>query len=302
MNVQLQHLTDAEYFAIPNRYHSSFTAALLTSPAAFHAAVRKETDNLDLGRYVHAIMSGTDALYSTGADLSQCKTGDGKATTSLNAKSVQDTIARWKAENPDAVVMSAGDLADGKKMAASLKKWEAQEGWTEALHREVCILWDDNKSRQCILKADAIFVCDGVLYVVDYKTNGKGLTAQNLRTSTGTYRYDCQAAHYCDGVAAAQKAGLLPDLPVEYCVLWVSSLPPFDAWRQTAGAGLLAGAAVDLDKAKARWFKGVADGVWQTAGELGLLPATMELPGWMSRGGSGSDLDYTDALGALENV
>lgn len=277
--MQLLHLSDAEYFAIPNRYHSSFTAALLTSPAAFHAAVRKETDNLDLGRYVHAIMSGTDALYSTGADLSQCKTGDGKATTSLNAKSVQDTIARWKAENPDAVVMSAGDLADGKKMAASLKKWEAQEGLT-VLHREVCILWDDTAGRPCIMKADAIAICNGTLVCLDYKSHGKPLSAKGLSNAAADYCYPSQGAHYLDGVAAAQKAGLLPGLPAEFRIAWVSTAAPFDAWVQDVDGEALEIGAADLEIAKARWWAGVQSGIWPTAGQLGLLPRKMTLPKW----------------------
>ena len=67
--VELLHLTDAEYFAIPNRFHASSTANLLQSPARYAAAEYEQTDSKDLGSYIHGLMSGDLArLHAVGFD------------------------------------------------------------------------------------------------------------------------------------------------------------------------------------------------------------------------------------------
>jgi hypothetical protein len=150
----------------------------------------------------------------------------------------------------------------------------------EVLHREVCILWDDKQGRPCILKADAIAICNGVLVCLDYKSHGKPLSAKSLSNAAVDYCYPSQGAHYLDGVAAAQKAGLLPDLPAEFRIAWVSTAAPFDAWVQDVDGEALEIGAADLEIAKSRWWAGVQSGIWPTAGDLGLLPRKMTLPKW----------------------
>jgi hypothetical protein len=277
--VELLHLTDAEYFAIPNRFHASSTANLLQSPARYAAAEYEQTDSKDLGSYIHGLMSGDLARFSIGPDLSQCKTADGKPTTSTSAKSVQAAVEAFYRDNPGVIVLSAKDQITGPKCAASLKSAEAAEG-LEVLHREVCILWDDKQGRPCILKADAIAICNGVLVCLDYKSHGKPLSAKSLGNAAVDYCYPSQGAHYLDGIAAAQKAGLLPDLPAEFRIAWVSTAAPHDAWVQDVDGEALEIGAADLEIAKARWWAGVQSGIWPTAGDLGLLPRKMTLPKW----------------------
>lgn len=279
MNVQLLHLTDAEYFAIPNRFHASSTAKLLQSPALYAAAEYEQTDSKDLGSYIHGLMYGDTSRFSHGPDLSQCKTEKGMPTTSKNAASVQKAIAEWELANPDAILLTAELLSKGPKCAASLKAAEAAEG-LEILHREVCILWDDPQGRPCILKADAIATVGGILVCLDYKSHGKPLSAKGLGNAAVDYCYPSQGAHYLDGIAAAVKAGLLPDLPAEFRIAWVSAVAPFDAWVQDVDGEALEIGAADLEIAKSRWWAGVQSGIWPTAGALGLLPRKMTLPAW----------------------
>ena len=279
MSVELLHLTDAEYFAIPDRYHASSTAKLLQSPALYAAAEYEQTDSKDLGSYIHGLMCGDTSRFNRGPDLSQCKTEKGVPTTSKNAASVQKAIAEWELANPDAILLTADLLSKGPKCAASLKSAEAAEG-LEVLHREVCILWDDKQGRPCIMKADAIAICNGVLVCLDYKSHGKPLSAKGLSNAAADYCYPSQGAHYLDGIAAAQKAGLLPDLPAEFRIAWVSTVAPFDAWVQDVDGEALSIGAADLEIAKSRWWAGVQSGIWPTAGQLGLLPRKMTLPAW----------------------
>lgn len=280
MSVQLLHLTDAEYFAIPNRYHASSTSRLLQSPALYARGERLETASLGLGSYIHAIMSGDTRRFSTGPDLSGCKTDKGEPTTSPLAKSVKAATEAFYRDNPGVIVLSAEQFATGRDCAAALEVAEQADGIVEALHREVCILWDDPQGRPCIIKADAIAVVDNLLVVLDYKSHGKPLSAKGLSEAAAMYCYASQAAHYLDGVAAAQKAGLLPDLPVEFRIAWVSTLAPHDAWVQVVEGEALSIGAADLEIAKSRWWAGTQSGMWPTAGQLGLLPRKMELPRW----------------------
>lgn len=301
MNVQLVNLTDAEYFAIPNRYHSSYTGKLLASPALFAANLREESQSLALGSYIHAIMSGDTARFSTGPDLSNCKTDKGEPTTSPLAKSVKAAVEVFYRDNPGVVVMTADDMARGQDCAASLDAAEGADGW-EVLHREVCILWDDPQGRPCIMKADAIATVNGTLVCLDYKSHGKPLSAKGLSDAAATYCYASQAAHYLDGVAAAVKVGLLPDLPCEFRIAWVSTAAPFDAWVQDVDGEALEIGAADLEIAKSRWWAGVQSGIWPTAGALGLLPRKMTLPRWKRPGTAefSENFNFTEALSALE--
>ncbi len=276
---EMLHLTDAEYFAIPNRYHASATARLLQSPALYAAAEYEQTDSKDLGSYIHGLMCGDTSRFSHGPDLSQCKTADGKPTTSPNAKSVQAAIEVFYRNNPDKIVLSAKQFAVGQDCAVALETAEAAEG-LEVLHREVCILWDDQQGRPCIMKADAIATVGGTLVCLDYKSHGKPLSAKSLSNAAADYCYASQAAHYLDGIAAAQKAGLLPDLPAEFRIAWVSTVAPHDAWVQDVDGEALQIGAADLEIAKGRWWAGVQSGIWPTAGQLGLLPRKMTLPAW----------------------
>jgi hypothetical protein len=177
------------------------------------------------------------------------------------------------------VVIGADDMARGQDCAASLKAAEAAEG-LEVLHREVCILWDDPQGRPCILKADAIATVGGILVCLDYKSHGKPLSAKGLGNAAVDYCYPSQGAHYLDGIAAAQKAGLLPDLPAEFRIAWVSTAAPYDAWVQDVDGEALEIGAADLEIAKSRWWAGLQSGIWPTAGALGLLPRKMTLPAW----------------------
>lgn len=276
---ELFQCSEAEYFAIPGRFHVSSTAKLLASPALYAAAEYEQTDSKDLGSYIHGLRCGDTTRFSHGPDLSQCKTDKGVPTTSKNATSVQRAIAEWELANPNAILLTAELLSKGPKCAASLEAAETAEG-LEVLHREVCILWDDPQGRPCIMRADAIAICNGVLVCLDYKSHGKPLSAKGLSNAAADYCYPSQGAHYLDGIAAAQKAGLLPDLPAEFRIAWVSTVAPFDAWIQDVDGEALAIGEADLEIAKSRWWAGMQSGIWPTAGAMGLLPRKMTLPKW----------------------
>lgn len=271
----MRKMTDAEYFAIPGVYHSSYTGKLLKSPAAFAAEVREEKKCWDFGHYVHGLMSGDVARFSTGPDLSGCVTKDGKPAANPTATTEgKALIAAFWAANPGAVILTTDEFAEGNACAISLRAAEAE--WGPATYREIAILWDGKVPSA--IKIDAMWILPDRIIVLDYKTHGKQLTADGLSYSLADFYYPSQGAHYLDGVAAAQKAGLLPALPVEFKIAWVSTLRPFDAWIQTAGDDVLTVGAADLAVAQGRWQVGTKTGLWPTAGQLGLLPANMVLP------------------------
>ena len=275
--VEFKKMSDAEYFALQGVYHSSYTSRLLQSPAAFAAGGFPPSAAMDLGSYIHGLMSGDVERFSRGPDLSGCTTADGKPTVSTSAKSVQAAIAAWQAANPGAIVLSESDFDRGQRCAANLQSGLAAKGWLPT-YREMAVVWNGNVPS--VAKFDAIVVLDDRIIALDYKSHGKPLTNQGLSASAADYCYASQAAHYLDGMAAAQAAGLLPALPVEFWIGWTSTVQPFDSWFQRVGDDALVIGAADLAVAQSRWLVGTKTGVWPTAGELGLLDEELKLPRW----------------------
>lgn len=277
MQTEFRKMTDAEYFALEGVYHSSWTSRLLQSPAAFVAGGFQATAAMDLGSYIHGLMCGDVARFSRGPDLSGCTTADGKPTVSTSAKSVQTAIAAWQAANPDAIVLSDSDFDKGQRCAANLQSGMAAKGWRPT-YREMTAVWDGNVPS--IAKFDAVVVLADRIIALDYKSHGKPLSNQGLSAAAADFCYASQAAHYLDGIAAVQKAGLLPPLPVEFWIGWTSTVQPFDAWFQRVGDEALVIGAADLAVAQSRWMVGTKTGNWPTAGELGLLDEELKLPRW----------------------
>ena len=275
---EFRKMTDAEYFALDGVYHSSYTTALLASPARFAAGEREESASMALGSYVHALMAGEAGKYSTGPDLSGVLTKDGKPAANPAATAEgKALIAEWWAANPGAVVMTAADMDRGQRCADNLRSAMAAKGWTPT-YREMAAMWRGNVPS--VAKFDAIIVLADRIIVVDYKSHGKPLSNKGLQASFVDFGYHAQAAHYLDGVAAVQAAGLLPPLPVEFWIGWVSTVQPFDAWFQRVSDEALVVGAADLAVAQDRWMLGKATGKWPTAGELGLLDEVLALPKW----------------------
>ena len=274
---EFKKMSDAEYFALQGVYHSSYTSRLLQSPAAFAACEFQPSAAMDLGSYIHGIMCGDVERFSRGPDLSGCKTADGKPTTSPAATSVKAVIAMWEACNPGAIVLSDADFDRGQRCAANLQSGLAAKGWRPT-YREVAVVWTGNVPS--VAKFDAIIVLPDRIIALDYKSHGKPLTNQGLSASAADYCYASQAAHYLDGMAAAQAADLLPPLPVEFWIGWTSTVQPFDSWFQRVGDEALVIGAADLAVAQSRWLVGTMTGSWPTAGELGLLDEELKLPRW----------------------
>lgn len=276
--VEFKKMSDAEYFALQGVYHSSHTARLLQSPAAFAAGEFQPSAAMDLGSYIHGIMCGDVARFSTGPDLSGCVTKDGKPAANPAATTDgKALIATFWSANPNAVVLSDADFDRGQRCAANLQSGLAAKGWLPT-YREMAVVWNGNVPS--VAKFDAIVVLDDRIIALDYKSHGKPLTNQGLSASAADYCYAAQAAHYLDGMAAAQAAGLLPALPVEFWIGWTSTVQPFDSWFQRVGDDALVIGAADLAVAQSRWLVGTKTGVWPTAGELGLLDEELKLPRW----------------------
>lgn len=276
--VRFEKMSDAEYFALEGVYHSSYTATLLSSPARFAAGEREESASMALGSYVHALMAGDADRFSTGPDLSKVTTKDGKLAANPAATAEgKALIAEWWAANPGAVVMTAADMDRGQRCAANLQSALGAKGW-KPTYREMTAVWDGNVPS--VAKFDAVVVLSDRIVAVDYKTHGKPLSNKGLSAAAADYCYASQAAHYLDGIAAVQQAGMLPHLPVEFWIGWVSTVQPFDAWFQRVGDEALVVGAADLAVAQDRWMLGKATGKWPTAGELGLLDEVLALPKW----------------------
>jgi hypothetical protein len=275
--VEFRKMSDAEYFALSDVYHSSYTSRLLQSPAAFAAGGFQPSAAMDLGSYIHGLMADEVERFSRGPDLSGCTTADGKPTTSTSAKSVQAAIAAWQAANPNAIVLSESDFDKGQRCADNLKSEMAARGW-KPTYREMAIVWHGNVPS--VAKFDAIVILADRIIALDYKSHGKPLTNQGLSASAADFCYASQAAHYLDGIACAQNAGLLPHLPVEFWIGWTSTVQPFDSWFQRVGDEALVIGAADLTVAQDRWMIGKTRNRWPTAGELGLLDEVLTLPRW----------------------
>lgn len=282
--------SEAEYFAIPDRFHVSSAGNLLISPAYYYAHKDDHSESAarKLGSITHANKGDPVArakyVFKPVVDLTGCCDGKGNVSaapwaTTEGKKRIADADAAFAAQHPDAILCTEEELYRADAMAASLTRAEAVLG--PARHREVCILWDDDDGTPCILRADAIFVVNGVVVIVDYKTTGKPLTDHGLQSDFFKWGYQRQAAQYDEGVRAAQVAGLLPAGPVEFRIGWVSSLAPFEAHFQTVPVEVIEAGESDVKEARRRWMTGRATGVWATASELGTLADAVRLPRWM---------------------
>lgn len=309
MTTALIHCSEAEYFAIPDRFHVSSAGNLLVSPAYYHAHKDDigDSPSRKLGSITHANMGDPVARAKYAAkpavDLAGCLDSKGNVSsapwaTTEGKKRIADAEAAFAAKHPGAIVCTEDELYRADSMAASLTKRERELGLTDALHREVCVLWDDAVGTPCILRADAIFVRDGKLLIVDYKTVGKPLTNRNLNKAFFDWSYQRQAAQYDEGVKFAIDAGLLPMLPVEFWIGWVSSLPPFESHFQRVPDEVREVGEAEVIDARARWMEGRRTGRWATASEMGLLVTDVELPRWLAQD-SANDMDAGDGLEGL---
>lgn len=282
--------SEAEYFAIPDRFHVSSAGNLLISPAYYnaHKDDTGESAARKLGSITHANKGDPVARAKYACkpevDLTGCRDSKGNVSaapwaTSEGKKRIADAEEAFAAQHPGAILCTAEELYRADAMAASLTKAEAKFG--AALHREVCILWTDSDGTPCILRADAIFVVNSKVLIVDYKTTGKPLTDHGLQSDFFKWGYQRQSAQYDEGVRAAQAAGLLPAGDVEFQIGWVSSLAPFEAHFQTVPVEVIEAGEADVKEARRRWMHGRATGEWATASELGTLATTVQLPRWM---------------------
>lgn len=287
MTTQLRKIKDAEYFAIRDRFHASDAGKLLVSPAYYKHCLdnpRKTTDDMIKGKIIHAMMGDPDELrlYPTEVPglAGLCDDKGKPYADPAKSNAGKAIVAAWKAANPDANVVTQETLDACRKMADALTRREATLGGT-VLHREVAILWDDADDLPCILKADAIIDCGDRLIVLDYKKHGKLLTNRSIRNSIIDFGYHRAAAHYLDGVEAAQRAGLLPVKPVVYMLAWVSAVAPYETHLQAVGDDFLVAGAYDLAEAKTRWSLGHGTGQWLEASDLGDLETIAQAPAFM---------------------
>lgn len=305
MTTTLVQCSEDDYFAIPDRFHVSSAGNLLISPAYYnaHKDDKGESAARKLGSITHANKGDPVArakyVVKPEVDLTGCRDSKGNLSaapwaTSEGKKRVADAAAAFEAAHPGAILCTDDELYRADAMAASLTKVEAKFG--TALYREVCIMWDDAAGTPCILRADAIFVVNGKVLIVDYKTIGKPLTNHNLQSAFFQWGYQRQAAQYDEGVRTAQAAGLLPAGEVEFQIGWVSSLAPFEAHFQTVPFEVIVAGEDDVKEARRRWMHGRATGEWATASEMGALADAVELPRWLQE-----DEDAAEGLEGLND-
>lgn len=310
MTTELRRIKDEEYFAIRDRFHASDAGKLLTSPAYFKYCQDNPsgpTASMIPGKICHAAIGDPAelVLYVTEVPglAGLCNDKGKPYADPAKSDAGKAIIAAWKEDNPNACIVTQETLNTGLAMAERLKTREGSKGWGEALHREVAVLWDDQDGVPCILKVDALFDCGTHLVLLDYKKHGKILSNHSLRTSIGDFGYHRAAAHYLDGIGAAQDAGLLPQVPVEYWLGWVSEVLPHETHFQIVGKDLIDIGAKELQDAKVRWMEGRASGVWPEATDMGLLEVQASLPYYKrSSTAAAANAEYTAALAELEGL
>ena len=292
-------MEDFDYYGL-EALSQSGAKALLVSPAQFRAerdTPKVDTAAMAVGRLVHALVLEPDTVaqkFSTGPDLSQVKTKDGKPAANPAATAEGKALAaEWLAAHPDVTVVAAADFAVCEAMAASLRNTPHPElGLTLAdllamdkTETEVPIVWTDEATgAKCKAKLDALVRLPlGRFLIVDPKTTAKPMTAKALSTAIADFGYHRQVAAYLE---AAASMGIVD---VEFWFLFVSKTAPHEAaWIKLNDAAVQVGAQ-EWDAAKAIYAACVANDSWPSAQVAGLLPTELGLPAWYRSGIEGGE-------------
>lgn len=287
-------MKDEEYYGL-EALSQSGAKALLVSPAQFRAerdTPKADTPDMAIGRLVHALVLEPETVaerFSTGPDLSQVRTKDGKPAANPAATTEgKQLVAEWYANNPGVTVVAAADFDKARAMAASLLNTPHPElGLTladmlnlDGAQTEVPIIWTDAVTgAKCKAKLDVgLTLPNGKAMVVDPKTTSKPMTVKGLQTAIADFGYHRQVAAYLEAIASTGV------YDAEFWFIFVSKTAPHEAaWIKLNDAAVQVGAQ-EWDAAKAIYAACVANNVWPSAQVAGLLPTELGLPAWYRSG------------------
>lgn len=277
-----------DYNDMPGLRWSTLKAGLQSPLHLKHAMETEREDKpcFRKGRRVHtaALEPHRWGEFYGSPDLSQCKTAKGVPTTSPNADSVKDAIAKWRMDNPQMEEVTDKDRDLAFRTAAALHAHPASAPLFRACkQREVAYTADLGNGG--IDKCQADMVGPGILG--DVKTIGKMLSVRALQNQILNFGYHGQLAWYrrvmrANGVQVDRVVLIFVEAaaPHDVAVVAIS-----DEWLEL-GESL-------VDEALAAFAKVQAGDVCgRFPGEVDL-----EVPAWAT-----PDEDATEGLEGLEGA
>ena len=274
-----------DYNNLPGLRWSTLKAGL-QSPLHLKHAMEVERDDKPCFRKGRRVHTATLEPHRWGEfygspDLSRCRTAKGELTTSPNAGSVKDAIAKWRADNPQ-----MEEVTDAERDHAFRVAYAVQT------HPEAAKVLAQCVDRERVFQAtlDGIEAkSQGDLYggglLGDLKTIGKMLSERALQRQILDYGYHGQFAWYRRVMRAC-------GVTVDRCVLiFVEAAAPHDVAVVDVNDEWLALGEELVDQALAAYAQVVAGNVFGRFPH----PVALEVPAWAL-----PDEDATEGLEGLE--
>lgn len=273
------------YNEMPGLRWSTLKAGLQSPLHLKHAMEVERTDKpcFRKGRRVHTATLEPHRWgeFYGSPDLSQCRTAKGELTTSPNAGSVKDAIAKWRADNPQ-----MEEVTDAERDHAFRVAYAVQT------HPEAAKVLAQCVDRERVFQAtlDGIEAkSQGDLYggglLGDLKTIGKMLSERALQRQILDYGYHGQFAWYRRVMRAC-------GVTVDRCVLiFVEAAAPHDVAVVDVSEEWLALGEELVDQALASYAQVRAGNVFGRFPH----PVALEVPAWAL-----PDEDATEGLEGLE--
>lgn len=274
-----------DYNNLPGLRWSTLKAGLQSPLHLKHAMEVERTDKpcFRKGRRVHTATLEPHRWgeFYGSPDLSQCRTAKGELTTSPNAGSVKDAIAKWRSDNPQ-----MEEVTDAERDYAFRVAYAVQT------HPEAAKVLAQCVDRERVFQAtlDGIEAkSQGDLYggglLGDLKTIGKMLSERALQRQILDYGYHGQFAWYRRVMRAC-------GVTVDRCVLiFVEAAAPHDVAVVDVSDEWLALGEELVDQALASYAQVRAGNVFGRFPH----PVALEVPAWAL-----PDEDATEGLEGLE--
>lgn len=275
------------YNEMPGLRWSTLKAGLQSPLHLKHAMEVERTDKpcFRKGRRVHTATLEPHrwSEFYGSPDLSQCRTAKGELTTSPNAGSVKDAIAKWRADNPQ-----MEEVTDAERDHAFRVAYAVQTHPEAAKVLAQCV--DRERVFQATLDGiEAKSQCDlyGGGLLGDLKTIGKMLSERALQRQILDYGYHGQFAWYRRVMRAC-------GVTVDRCVLiFVEAAAPHDVAVVDVSEEWLALGEELVDQALASYAQVRAGNVFGRFPH----PVALEVPAWAL-----PDEDATEGLEGLEGA
>jgi hypothetical protein len=279
-------LTRAEYDAI-DALNASGAKLLLPphgSPAKFFRSLtvpRADKPAFAFGRYFHALELEPEEValrFSTGPDLSQVRTKDGKPAANPAATvEGKALVAEWYALNPGVTVLDAEQTALGVQMLGALRAnaaWQAlHDDFLAEVRNEWSLSWTDAATGvACKGQADRIVLGDTPT-IIDLKTDGGAdFGGGDVQWEAIRWGWHRQSAWYVDGLAANGYPG------AKFVWAVVEKEPPHDVAIYTASPELLEAGRAEMRLACEVYAGCRESGIWPSAQDAGMVPRVLGVP------------------------